>query len=146
MLTYSPVVIFTLYAKEILDMIRGLPDAVKTSNIDKIYFTIKLLFGDIGFPETMADLGGESPPVGHDWLLWSLIIFHSIIIVITLLNLLIGILSSEFETFQETKLARDLSIQLSMIREADSIISIITRGEKKWVNYGEGLTQFEKGN
>lgn len=148
MIAYIFIVIATLAAKEQFDDLRGLEDPEKTTFYDKVYFSIKLALGDIGFPDTTADLDdGEQPPVGHDWLYWFVLIFHSIIVVVMLLNLLVGILSNKFDDYHEGRLPIDLGIQLTMIKEAQVFLNMFMRKKNKVVPQGNQCNfYFSKNN
>lgn len=127
MVAYAFVVVASLVAKERLDELRGLENPEDTLFSDKVYYSLKLSFGDIGFPTTNADLNdGEALPAGHDWLYWVVLIPNGLIVVIMLLNLLIGILSNGFDEFQKNFLVYDLKVKVAMIKEADAVISFFS--------------------
>lgn len=118
MISYIFVVIGTLYAKERLDVVRGVEGFKKMEFNEKLGYSIKLSFGDIAFP--------EADSFNQNWVDWIILIPNGLIVVIMLLNLLIGILSNVFDEFQQSCRAFDLRVQLSMIKEADSFFSIFS--------------------
>lgn len=126
MIAYMFVVIGSMSSKERLNQLRQYEDFKGSSLSDKIGIAVRLAYGELEFPKVEADLDdGQTLPPGDDIIQWIIACFNGIVVVITLLNLLVGILGNVYDDFQENKLKNDLHVMVNMIKEVDSFYSVV---------------------